>query len=251
MKEEADVRGAVAAEDVRREEEEVVVVDPRHVPRLVHFHHLLRELLVHGAVRAPLQVGEGVVLVGQAQLAVEDGAEVGTTEAVVEVLLQLRAQEDDDAVVLLQEHVGQGLLLFLAHLQGDAPHPLHVERKVERELVEHRVVVPFDSEAPAFCALDVQRQLVGDQDGVVGRLELCWDGRRDCVLRLGLLRLRELQESAQRRRYLRALQCADHIRQVTGEARLARLDDFRGVAIENVPPEREASGEGGQVGKQL
>ena len=73
------------AQDVRGEEEQVVVVHPHHVPGLVVLHDLLGELLVGRAVRAPLVLAEGVGVVGHAEQVVEDRPEVAAAEAVIEV----------------------------------------------------------------------------------------------------------------------------------------------------------------------
>eukprot|EP00964_Phaeocystis_antarctica_P149186 scaffold116230_cov39-Phaeocystis_antarctica.AAC.1 len=89
VQEEADLRRAVPAKDIRGEQQQVVVVHPHHVARLVDLHDLLGELLVGGAVGTPLVVAEGVGVVGHAQEVVEDRAEVAAAEAMVEVGLHL------------------------------------------------------------------------------------------------------------------------------------------------------------------
>ena len=101
------------------------------------------------------------------------------------------------------------------------------------------------------CALDEQRQLVGHQDDVVAPLELRRDDEGLRLLRVDLLRQRQLEEGPERLRDRRALQRREHISQVALEAQLARLNDLRGVPIEQVAPQWKVVWQRGDMHDEL
>ena len=178
----------------------------------------------------------------------EDGAEVAAAEAVVEVGLELLVEEDGDAVVLLQQHVAQGLLLVLGDADADAPHPQHARRQVERLAVEDGVVVPRHLEAArrALVALDVERQLVRHADHRVAPLQGRLRHQRHLVGARLLLVGRQLEEVAERERR-RPAELADEVGQVPLQPHLPLLDHRRVEAVEHVRPQREVRRQLGQV----
>jgi hypothetical protein len=92
--------------------------------------------------------------------------------------------------------------------------------------------------AHPLIARDDQRQLVGDEDDCVARLQLRWHHQgRLLLLWVGWIAgRRQLQKGAQDCRHGVALQCVEHVAQIALEADLPRLDHARIEAVEHVPP---------------
>jgi len=77
----------------------------------VDLHHLRGEELVDDAIRAPFVRLERVDVLHDVHLVVHHGRQVEPAEAVVELVLELRIEEDHDAVILVEEQLLQRLLL--------------------------------------------------------------------------------------------------------------------------------------------
>lgn len=146
-----------------------------------HFHDLISENLVGGDVSQPLRLVESrpAPAGGEGKHVVEERPEVILAEPMIETRLNIGGEERRDAPELLEEQLGDLLLLpqFNIGFQRADVDDLNVGREAGSELEVERVMVEFEAPVPGGgVPMRSDGELVGDDDpplqrrrGVEGR----------------------------------------------------------------------------------
>mmetsp|Transcript_16349 Transcript_16349/g.29150 ORF Transcript_16349/g.29150 Transcript_16349/m.29150 type:complete len:261 (-) Transcript_16349:153-935(-) len=154
-----------AAEE-RREDEEVVVVDPNKIVFHAHeLHQPVRKGFVGLHVRLPhVRVEAAGAEGGEGEVVVEQRPQLQLAKPFVVALLQLFPQKHRHAVELLHQDVLNALLIARVNLDRKAPQVEHngVRRHALLCLCNESIVVPFKVPRRIVLApLRPQRQLIG------------------------------------------------------------------------------------------